>query len=145
MPNQSKLLSAWVWPSLFVLGSCFPLPLGGEGQRRHFKKKKEMRMLVHCRIYLAFSILMLDVCIKEIARFSSFVALPLLCLQMHRGQKKKKKNTHERCNCYAASLSAMVEPDTTFLRSSTCCLWWTEVCSEGSGRFLRSAVFLCIA
>ena len=54
-------------PSLSVLGSdsaslCFPLPPGGEGERRDRlpkKKKKEMRMLVHCPIYFAFSITML--------------------------------------------------------------------------------------
>ena len=38
--------------------------------------------------------------------------------------------THESCKCYAASSSAMVEPDATFLRSSTCCSWWTEDCCE---------------
>ena len=45
-----------------------------------WQKKKEMRMLVHCRILLAFSISLLDVCIKEIARFFSFVALPTTLL-----------------------------------------------------------------
>ena len=61
---------------------------------------------------------MLDVCIKEIARFFSFVALPTTLL-VDASWFAKKKTTHERCNCYAASLSAMVEPDSTFLRSST--------------------------
>ena len=55
-----------------------------------------------------------------------------------------------------ASQSAMVEPDSTFLRSSTYCSRWTEVCGElflltvmdwrlkmASGRFLRIVVFLC--
>ena len=48
------------------------------------------------------------------------------------GKKKKKEwvTTHESCKCYAASSLAMVEPDATFLRSSTCCSWWTEDCSE---------------
>ena len=43
MPNQPKPLGAWVRPSLSVLGSCFPLPLGGEGERRHrqLSKKKD--------------------------------------------------------------------------------------------------------
>ena len=76
------------------------------------------------------------VCIKEIARFSFIVALSncvacrCLCGLLH-PKKKKRKNTHERCTCHAASLSAMVEPDSTFLRSSTCCSRWTEVCGKG--------------
>ena len=70
---------------------------------------------------------MRDSCQKP-NRWSCFHSSGCLCGLLH---PKKKKNTHERCTCYAASLSAMVEPDSTFLRSSTCCSRWTEVCGEG--------------
>ena len=70
---------------------------------------------------------------KEIARLSSIIALSttLLVDAFVVCSTQKKKNTHERCTSYAASLSAMVEPDSTFLRSSTCCSRWTEVCGKG--------------
>ena len=51
---------------------------------------------------------------------SSRLSLHLLYLLKLRGlPNQKKTTTHERCNCNAASLSAMVEPDATFLWSST--------------------------
>ena len=66
-----------------------------------------------------------------ISLFSPFAGEGFTCLDHSMLNKKKivdafvvcsqKKTTHEKCNCYAASLSAMVEPDSTFLRSSTCC------------------------
>ena len=70
---------------------AFLSPWGGRGNDV-ISKKKKMRMLVHCRIYLALSISMLDGCIKEIARFPPLSLYPLLCFQMHRG---KKNHTRE--------------------------------------------------
>ena len=130
-------------PSLSVLGSdqaslclarAFLSPWGGGGttslpatKKKQKNIKKKMRMLVHCRINLAFLIPMLGrVHQRDCSFFSSIVALPTtLLVDAFVVCSTKKKTTHERWNCYAASLSAMVEPDATFLRSST------EVCGEG--------------
>ena len=90
-------------PSFSVLGydqaslclaHAFLSPWGGRGNDIK-KKKTEMRMLVHCRIWLAFSISMLDVCIKKIARFFSFVALPTSPADASWFAKKKKKHRRE--------------------------------------------------
>ena len=97
-------------------------------------------MLVHCRIYLALSISMLDGCIKEIARFPPLSLYSLLCLQMHRGLLKKKKKTHERCNCYAASLSALLSCGALLAVHDG-----LKFAVRVSGGFLRSSVFLGIA
>ena len=119
----------------WVKGSSFPLPLGGgrgTTSSPAIKKKKRdenastlpdlFRSLSRCS----------EVCIKEIALFSSIVALSTtLLVDAFVVCSTQKKKTHERCTCYAASLSAMVEPDSTFLRSSTCCSRWTKVCGEG--------------
>ena len=75
---------------------------------------------------------MLAVCIKETARFFSSVALPLLCLQMHRGLEKKThtRDATEMLFCCGALLAVH-----DGLRFAV----------RVSARFLRSAVFLCIA
>ena len=81
--------------------SCFQVYVVGLAKKKNVDKKK-----------VGSSISMLDVCIKEIARFFSFVALPTTLLA-DASWFAQKKTTHERCNCYATSLSAMVEPNAT--------------------------------
>ena len=78
------------------LARTFLSPGGGGVTTWLPKKKKEMRMLVHCRIYLALSISMLDGCIKVIVRFP-FLSL---CRSPHYFAcrcivEKKKNHTRE--------------------------------------------------
>ena len=126
-------------PSLFVwlMLSCFALPLGGGATTS--KKKTEMRMLVHCRIELAFSISMLDVCIKMIARFFFFVALPTLPADA--SWFLKKKHTREMQLLRRQWSNQMLFPCGALLAVHDGLNFAVRV----SGRFLRSAVFLCIA
>ena len=128
--HQSHSFSFWAHickPGAWLVISS---PLWGEGTRRHFiKKKKSGRCLCTTGSFLTFPFLMLccNACIKEIARFSPlshtyYIACRCLCSSRH--PTKKKKGLHTRA-AIAASLLVMVEPDATFLRSSTCCSWWT--------------------
>ena len=118
-----------------VLGSCFPLPLGGGGTTSSPAIKKKKRDEDASTLPDLFRLLYHDALRCASRRLLVFPPLSLYllrCLWMPLWfAPPKKKTTHERCTCYAASLSAMVEPDSTFLRSSTCCSRWIEVCGEG--------------
>ena len=83
-----------------VLGSCFPLPLKGEGERRHcehLKKKSDEDVSTLPDLWPSLSRCS-DVCIQEIARFSAIVALPTTLIVdafAVRSTQKKKNHTRE--------------------------------------------------
>ena len=123
-----------------MLGSCFPLPLGGEGQRHQKKHRDEDASTLPDLVGLLY--LMLDVCIKKIARFFSFVALPTLPADASWFTKKPHTrdatSTPPHCRQWS---NQMLFPCGALLAVHDGLNFAVRV----SGRFLRSAVFLCIA
>ena len=108
------------------LACAFLFPWGGRGNDVITGKKKKDA----CALPDLFGLPFFDALMRALRRLPVFlhcrstyyVACRCPCGLLHKRKKtKKKKTTHERCNCYAASLSAVVEPDATFLRSSICC------------------------
>ena len=146
-------------PSLSVLGSdqaslclarAFLSPWGGRGNDviASYQKKKEMRMLVHCPIYFAFSITMLW-CVHQgncsffpHCRSIYYVACRCLCGLLH--PKKKKPHTRDA----PATPLHCRQWSNQILFSCGALLAVQDGLRFGvrvSGRFLRSAVFLCLA
>ena len=120
------------------LACCFLSPWGGEGTPKKKKRQKKYGGgggLCTTRSLRPPPFRCPDACIKESTRCSPwshtyYVASRCPCGLIPPPKKNWGGTTHESCNCYAASLSAMVEPGATSWRSSTCCSSWTEDCSE---------------
>ena len=101
---------------------CAPLavsspPWGGDTSS---KKKMSGGMFVHQDL---FGLPLWDAPRRVSRRvLAPFFHCPILASFLFVAPKKKRERgtTHENCKCYAASSSAMVEPDTTFSRCSTC-------------------------
>ena len=111
------------------LACAFLSPWGGE-EMTSPKPKKKGCLCTAGSVWPSLS-WCYDACMKEIARLSPLSLHLLRRLSLPLWSAKKKKITYESYNCYAASMSAMVEPDAISLRSSSCWSWWTEDCIEG--------------
>ena len=147
MPNQPKPLGAWVGPSLSVLDLCLPLLLGGEEERRHCQLPKKKKDEDAGTLPDLFGLLYLNALTCASRRLLVFPPL-LRCLQMPLwfAPPKKKKKTHTRdatatpLHCRQWS-NQMLFSCGALLAVHDGLRFAVRVC----GRFLRSAVFLCLA